>query len=1112
MGTCARRLRAGLGALLAACLLATGLPITTAHAVDETRGYDGYCQPADSNGVTVVIDFQDLDGNDGRDASTIIRCAPVANNDASIRRTGLQVLVDAGIEVYGTDRWGHMPDASFVCRLEGRPALAEPLHLTATDTTYFEQCRNTPPGDAYWSYWHSDGAGQDWTYSDLGVMARTATPGGFEGWSFSHNANFTGDDNDNPKPRIAPTNPTQSVTLTTNRSTVKVGQSFTLTWDAAGAEYVTASGSWNGRRLSTGSETLTAVLPGQQTYTLTTYPSNLTKTVTVTATGTTVINPDPDTNTVPNSALAMSTAEWLIAEMSPQGHMPGPYSGTDWGLTIDTLWALYAAGTGKSAAAQITTEVEAHAGEYLGPDLFADKDARIAGSTAKLLVAAVVAGKDPTAFGYGDYVARGKRYDLRAETLSLIGADGMIRNRGTGNDDTNIFAQSLAVIGLARSGGVPRSQRNAVTFLASQQCSAGYFRMFYADGLSCDAGKGSADTDGTAMAVQALIAARSAGVSDLDSAIDKALDWLLKTQHGDGSFGGGVSTQAPNSNSTGLAAQAMTAGMTGTNATRAKKLSSAVTSARSWVQTITASVATAAATKLINDFGAIAYNPSTFSTAKVSGISTANRDQWRRASAQAILALAPVSFLTLGTTTLNESTNPRPSPRGDTEKAPTITTTATPAAVPRTTTAAVVKQAAQTTQATPNSPSAALESYLTSTLVNGTHVEVTVDNTTYADYDLTADVAIALWNIGASRAVRAKVAAFLLSSKAIAAYAHGAEYENGPAAYAEPLAKLSLIARLAKADGLAPQKVDQTIASLGSDVSALRGTDGRFTDTGTYADHSGSTTRQAWATLAATMTWGDNRTGTEQDLLLGAQCADGLFAVTVDTTSCETGDAAATALAVAALNTDTAVSATAENGTDARIAAANEVPVSWTEQRRAALEKATTALVSSTDRTGLSRTNRTDVATAGALAAGKSAVGLDGSAAISSLASFQGASGGLPVTGVAKSAASSSTTRSGTTGEGTATSPAPPTDVAASIAAAPALIGHSWLALPSSPLRTVVAFPLAAHSATDQPTTIPAPASDPVPWWWVATMIVALAMGAGSIVVTLRTRPRSTHT
>ncbi|KRV48649.1 hypothetical protein AQ490_24250 [Wenjunlia vitaminophila] len=159
------------GLLVAASSLALGP--SPAEAVDTSRGLPGFCP--DSNGVTVVVDFRELGG------TTIVRCA-VGHQD-----TGLAALKAAGIQVTGTNRWGE----SFVCRLENKPG---------PDS---EPCIDTPPADAYWSYWHAANGGS-WTYSQFGATNRTPQDGGFEGWSFSLNH----DAGEAPAPRVAPRRPT----------------------------------------------------------------------------------------------------------------------------------------------------------------------------------------------------------------------------------------------------------------------------------------------------------------------------------------------------------------------------------------------------------------------------------------------------------------------------------------------------------------------------------------------------------------------------------------------------------------------------------------------------------------------------------------------------------------------------------------------------------------------------------------------------------------------------------------------------------------------------------------------------------------------------------------
>jgi hypothetical protein len=152
-------------------MLAVVAPALPAHE-RAAAAQPGACPDAD--GVTVVVDFQELGG------STIIRCA------AGPQSTGLAALKDAGISITGTTRWGE----AFICRIEGRPG---------PDT---ESCIDTPPATAYWSYWHAVNGGS-WTYSQRGATARTPPPGSFEGWSFALDRGDTGA----PPPRVAPRRP-----------------------------------------------------------------------------------------------------------------------------------------------------------------------------------------------------------------------------------------------------------------------------------------------------------------------------------------------------------------------------------------------------------------------------------------------------------------------------------------------------------------------------------------------------------------------------------------------------------------------------------------------------------------------------------------------------------------------------------------------------------------------------------------------------------------------------------------------------------------------------------------------------------------------------------------
>jgi hypothetical protein len=181
-------------AVVAAGLLLAGCPPESAP--NPQKGYAGRCTGGDAlSGVTIVVDFQELDGLNGRAAPDIVRCSP---NPGGGARTGVKALQDAGIGFTGVTRWG----LGFVCRISGRPSGAESLPING-NPTYKEACENTPPTSAYWGYWWANGAGTTWTYSPAGAGGRNVVPGGFEGWSFALNKTAA----TRPPPGFTPRNP-----------------------------------------------------------------------------------------------------------------------------------------------------------------------------------------------------------------------------------------------------------------------------------------------------------------------------------------------------------------------------------------------------------------------------------------------------------------------------------------------------------------------------------------------------------------------------------------------------------------------------------------------------------------------------------------------------------------------------------------------------------------------------------------------------------------------------------------------------------------------------------------------------------------------------------------
>jgi hypothetical protein len=233
---------------------------------------------------------------------------------------------------------------------------------------------------------------------------------------------------------------------------------------------------------------------------------------------------------------AAGAAGWLARQLTDGDHLETEFSGTkypDQGLTIDAVLAFVAADV---AGASVTKAVDwltspSNVSGYIG-DGAAES---YVGGTAKLAYLATVLGEDPTSFGGVDLVARlGDRLD----------ASGQYKDKSAFGEFSNVFGQALAILALSRTpGGAPTG---AVQFLAGVQCADGGFPVFYGP---CDTG----DPDGTAMAVQALLAG-----GDPTTAAE-GLTWLLARQDGVSGGFAGTGTGGLNANSTALAAQALRA-------------------------------------------------------------------------------------------------------------------------------------------------------------------------------------------------------------------------------------------------------------------------------------------------------------------------------------------------------------------------------------------------------------------------------------------------------------------------------------------------------------------------------------------------------------------------
>jgi hypothetical protein len=312
-----------------------------------------------------------------------------------------------------------------------------------------------------------------------------------------------------------------------------------------------------------------------------------------------------------DTAAMQQAATWISGQLE-NGVLHDPqYDFDDYGTSADVALALDAVGGHDDTVASIASAVRKHQHEYVSPGY---GTLTSAGAVAKAIVLDQTTDTDP-----GDLV----------RTLEgLVTPSGRVADRLDPKDKkaadyANTIVQALTVQAL--DGAHSDRAEAAAAYLLKQQCSAGFFRLYFpTDGAGtqgCDADpKATPDPDTTAYAVLAL-----SQVSDLPgtaAAEAKAVSWLKGAQAADGSFKASQ-PPVPNSNSTGLGGWALgTAGET-----------DAAGKAATWVA--------AHQVRCGRDAGAVAYDD----TALKTGVTPKTTGQFRLATAQAMPALQwlPVS-------------------------------------------------------------------------------------------------------------------------------------------------------------------------------------------------------------------------------------------------------------------------------------------------------------------------------------------------------------------------------------------------------------------------------------------------------------------------------------
>jgi hypothetical protein len=203
---------------------------------------------------------------------------------------------------------------------------------------------------------------------------------------------------------------------------------------------------------------------------------------------------------------ASRAGKYLVSRQLDDGSWPSSSAQTA-DMVADYVVALVSAGVTGSPL----TKAVAYVAEN-GPS-----DANRAPATARVILAAVAAGKDPRDFGNVDYVGRLGGY----------------YNPTTGDYDTTTLGDALAILALSAAGA--KVPDHAIGALQNRKCDDGGFSR-----TNCLFGT---TIDASALVLSSLVAAR---VGSSDPVVADARAYIAYRQNADGGFGatGGAGTAA----------------------------------------------------------------------------------------------------------------------------------------------------------------------------------------------------------------------------------------------------------------------------------------------------------------------------------------------------------------------------------------------------------------------------------------------------------------------------------------------------------------------------------------------------------------------------------------
>ncbi|MBD3913139.1 hypothetical protein [Nocardioides hwasunensis] len=352
----------------------------------------------------------------------------------------------------------------------------------------------------------------------------------------------------------------------------------------------------------------------------------------------------PSATAAPSPAMAGTdstpstvAAEWLAGELT--NGVIITKNGPDIGLTLDAGMALSTVPRQGVHITAISNALETRLADYVGDGT---KES-YAGALAKAATFVRVAAKNPTSFGGRNLVTEleQRTADVPADPAAKpqeAAYAGRIFDQSESGNFANVVGQSYAVRALTLAKSTEAAA--ARDFLLKQQCSSGAFRLNFAKAdvpnQSCTDGvAGSeADPDATALAMINLVESGDTSQAVKD-ALAKANTWLAARQRGSGAVRSAGTDAQINTNTTSLAAYAF-----GLLKNRGPAMKAAL-----WVRKNQPVYKYKCRTALTKDTGAVAYRKDRINASTTTGLTADTRDEWRRATAQAVLGLqfAPAS-------------------------------------------------------------------------------------------------------------------------------------------------------------------------------------------------------------------------------------------------------------------------------------------------------------------------------------------------------------------------------------------------------------------------------------------------------------------------------------